>query len=247
MRHVIIFSVWVFLEGKELLRRPMVRRIFIGAVLGAVALLALLQEWSFSLLVGVVVAGACLETTLLCERVGTASIWYLPVWVSWWLVIGAFRYLYHAGVWWALLAILVAASADIGAMVIGRRWGKAHLPGWLSPGKTLEGTVGGLASGTLVGGVGLLAVSQSVNPLLAFGVGAGAATAAVLADLAGSVLKRRTGIKRGGSGMVFIATLRFVRWGRILEASGHGGCLDRAGSHAAVAVWLAAAHVFGFV
>jgi len=45
--------------------------------------------------------------------------------------------------------ILITKSADIGAYLVGSRWGKRSLIARISPSKTVEGTIGGLLFGIL--------------------------------------------------------------------------------------------------
>jgi CDP-diglyceride synthetase len=53
-------------------------------------------------------------------------------------------------VWTVLWVLLVTKSCDIGAYFTGRAIGRHKLIPWLSPGKTWEGLVGGVALSALV-------------------------------------------------------------------------------------------------
>jgi len=109
-----------------------------------------------------------------------------------------------------ILMLLLVVASDSGAYFTGRALGRVKLLPRVSPNKTVEGAIGGLAA-CIVAGVAL-------RPLLAsqWSVGAAvtmAAAVGVLAqfgDLAGSAFKRVAGVK--DSGWIF---------------PGHGGLLDR--------------------
>ncbi|MFI5333502.1 MAG: phosphatidate cytidylyltransferase [Candidatus Babeliales bacterium] len=110
--------------------------------------------------------------------------------------------------------LITVASFDVGAYVVGSRWGKHPLLPRISPGKTGEGVVGGL----LLAGIALTLLMRyyAIPYTSVFLVGATLilCTAALIGDLFESWLKRRAGIKDSA---------------RILP--GHGGFLDRFDSH----------------
>jgi phosphatidate cytidylyltransferase len=111
---------------------------------------------------------------------------------------------------WMMLAIVcVVKCADIGAFATGKAIGKHKLIPWLSPGKTVEGFLGGLALSGIMGA--LLAWTfhawaggrwAAVAPEWALGGGlvAGIILGAVgqLGDLLESLLKRDAGVKDSG-------------------------------------------------
>lgn len=104
----------------------------------------------------------------------------------------------------------VVFGNDALAYFTGRMLGRVKLAPRISPGKTVEGFIGGIA-----GGVGLGVVSTRVIPCglglgQAIGFGALLAVAAVFGDLSKSMLKRSANVKDSG---------------RLLP--GHGGVLDR--------------------
>lgn len=114
------------------------------------------------------------------------------------------------GVAWLLLAILTTFSVDTGAYFIGRTLGRHRMAPRISPGKTWEGAVGGLAGGigaatVLVWSFGL-PLELALAPLLGLGV----ALVAQAGDLFESAIKRAAGAKEAG---------------HLLP--GHGGILDR--------------------
>lgn len=109
-----------------------------------------------------------------------------------------------------ILTCVVVFFGDTGAYFAGRSLGKRKLYELLSPKKTIEGSIGGLAAS--VGGAllcrALFAEEVSVVTCIALGIGGGAIAQA--GDLAESALKRACGVKDSGN---------------ILP--GHGGMLDR--------------------
>ena len=126
-------------------------------------------------------------------------------------VLLAFTYLGVLGGFWILLrldhsawvclwVVLVTKSCDIGAYFTGRAIGKRKLAPWLSPGKTQEGLVGGVATAAGVSALGLLLLRNAgVAPDLSI-AGAAATGAAVgllgqTGDLVASMFKRDAGRK----------------------------------------------------
>jgi len=116
----------------------------------------------------------------------------------------------EAGAWRLLLLLTVIMCADTAAFFVGCAVGRRRLAPLVSPSKTLEGAVGGLAGGVL----GALAVRELGLPALpaahAAGLGAAVALLGIVGDLDESLLKRWAGVK--DSGTLF---------------PGHGGMLDR--------------------
>lgn len=107
-----------------------------------------------------------------------------------------------------LLFAFCVWATDSGSLFAGKAWGRRKLVPALSPQKTVEGAVGGLACGLLIGaGTGLLLFGSPWGGLLA---GAIAGIVAPLGDLFESALKREAGVKDFGS-----------------LIPGHGGALDR--------------------
>ena len=115
---------------------------------------------------------------------------------------------------WVVAAILlVTKSCDIGAYFVGRAIGRHKLIPWLSPGKTWEGLVGGVALSTLVCLVLVSLANQAQYSLrietghetsltsLWFAALAGACLAVVgqIGDLVASCLKRDAQVKDSGN------------------------------------------------
>ncbi len=113
-----------------------------------------------------------------------------------------------------LLPLAITWAGDSAAFFVGRSIGRTRLAPRVSPGKTVEGGVGGLvasvaagaAAGFLLRGFGTFPMS----PLAGGAIGLVLGAAAQAGDLVESVLKREAGVKDSGA---------------ILP--GHGGALDR--------------------
>ena len=103
------------------------------------------------------------------------------------------------GRFYIFFLFLVVKVNDSGAYLIGSRWGRHKLIPRISPGKTVEGAVGGvmLAGLTAVGASFAFNLTRMTWPAaLTLGLILGAA--AVMGDLAESILKRAAGRKDSG-------------------------------------------------
>jgi len=109
---------------------------------------------------------------------------------------------------WALYLFVIVAAADVGAYFAGRNFGRVKLAPRVSPGKTWEGLIGGLALVTLAGIGGAHYFSMPAFGLVALVLAV--AGISVVGDLGISMLKRSIGLK--DTGQLF---------------PGHGGVLDR--------------------
>ena len=101
------------------------------------------------------------------------------------------------GLGYLVLTVAVVKGSDIGAYTVGRLAGRHKLVPTLSPSKTVEGAVGGLAAGigaALAVGMGWCGFSWPAMILF----GTVVATTAVLGDLAESLIKRGLGAKDSG-------------------------------------------------
>ncbi|MDQ6975252.1 MAG: phosphatidate cytidylyltransferase [Mariprofundaceae bacterium] len=174
------------------------------AVPVAVALLWVMILWSLLTLVLVTEAKALPDAM-------TRLAW--AQWMMGWLILFAWSLVdmhgRNHGLWLVAGTCAGVWVADIAAYFTGKRWGKHKLCPAISPGKTIEGIVGGLIGGTLAAMTvwlwGLNAPWWTALPLAVLLV-----CCAILGDLNESALKRAVGVKDSG---------------RILP--GHGGFLDR--------------------
>jgi phosphatidate cytidylyltransferase len=114
-----------------------------------------------------------------------------------------------SGPYYLLFLLLFIWAADTGAYFAGKKWGKRKLAPHISPGKSIEGVLGGSLLSVLVAVIGglffhgggyvgfiLLALITSLI--------------SVLGDLSESLIKRQAGVKDSGNLL-----------------PGHGGLLDR--------------------
>jgi phosphatidate cytidylyltransferase len=120
------------------------------------------------------------------------------------------------GLWWLLQTLFTVWLADSGAYLIGSRWGRRQFSPRLSPRKTWEGYLAGVAAAAL-GGAGFVFLWRALaGPALAMQPWQGAAigllvgAGTVLGDLGESMVKRQVGAKDSGSLL-----------------PGHGGAWDR--------------------
>ena len=114
------------------------------------------------------------------------------------------------GVGLLILMLLLVILADTGAYFVGRAIGRHKLAFKVSPGKTIEGAIGGIVA-SIAGGLILRPVTApgwSLEKMIVFA--ALVAILAIIGDLANSAFKRVAGVK--DSGWIF---------------PGHGGLLDR--------------------
>lgn len=105
--------------------------------------------------------------------------------------------------------LLLVWAVDIGAYLFGKKFGKHKLIPAVSPGKTIEGTLGGVFFAAIIAGIGYIYfVPESVFMWFvhAFVV----VVLAIFGDLFISMLKRRSRVKDTGNLL-----------------PGHGGVLDR--------------------
>jgi len=112
------------------------------------------------------------------------------------------------GLWWLTLTCAATWITDSGAYFVGRRFGRHKLSPRISPGKSVEGYLGGLVTATVAG-----ALIGQFSPLgIVVGIAGGLLVGAlsVLGDLIESLFKRQANIKDSGT-----------------LIPGHGGVFDR--------------------
>ena len=107
----------------------------------------------------------------------------------------------------------VAWSGDIGAYLIGRKFGKHKIIPAISPGKSLEGYIAGIAFSCVTALALCNWLLPDVKLFHAIILGTGLTIVGQIGDLAESLLKRGANVKDSGSLM-----------------PGHGGILDRCDS-----------------
>jgi phosphatidate cytidylyltransferase len=132
----------------------------------------------------------------------------------------AFILLREKGLWVLLSVLMIVWTADIGAYFTGKKFGKHKLAPQLSPGKSIEGAIGGMVAVCILG---LIFFSFNISTMNFFNVigqqsswiiliplSLFLAGMSVIGDLFESQLKRLSGMK-DSSGLL----------------PGHGGVMDR--------------------
>jgi phosphatidate cytidylyltransferase len=104
--------------------------------------------------------------------------------------------------------LILCWVADIGAFFVGRKFGRVRLAPAVSPGKTWEGVLGGVAVSALIAFVG--SNWFGIPWPMFVGLCLAAVAFSIVGDLTESLLKRFAGVK--DSGKLF---------------PGHGGVMDR--------------------
>lgn len=100
-----------------------------------------------------------------------------------------------AGSWWLLYLVFVTKATDIGGYIVGRSFGTWPLAPMVSPKKTIEGTLGGLALAIFVSMVLSQTAPLDIHLFPALILGLVISITAQLGDLAESLLKRNAGVK----------------------------------------------------
>lgn len=193
---------------------PLIQRTFTFSVLFTLFItLAYLPPVIFSCtLAAILVYILCYEWPPLCPYAGIRAALITLVYPVLPFALMIYMNGYYHNLFMGML--ITVASFDVGAYIVGSRWGKHPLLPRISPGKTWEGVAGGL----LLAGITLtLLMWYHAIPYTAVFLAGATLTlcaAALIGDLFESWLKRRAGIKDSA---------------RILP--GHGGFLDRFDGH----------------
>jgi len=116
-----------------------------------------------------------------------------------------------AGGWrWVVLTVVIAMAGDVGGYFAGRYFGKRKLMPEVSPGKTVEGTMGAISANVAGAVFCKLVFFHTLSWFEVAGFGLAVGCLAQVGDLCESMLKRAFGAKDSG-------------W----IIPGHGGVLDR--------------------
>ncbi|WP_447586199.1 phosphatidate cytidylyltransferase [Pseudoxanthomonas mexicana] len=172
------------------------------------------------------------ETWARVFKLAAGTLAVVPAWCA----LGLIHSSQPNGHIWLFVALAIVWAADSGAYFAGRHFGGRWFAGRklaprISPNKTLEGLLGGLAAGMLVAAAGALlagaGMAQLPGVLL---VAVFTVLFSVVGDLFESLLKRHVGAKDSGD-----------------VIPGHGGVLDRIdGVLAALPIFVLGKEVFGF-
>lgn len=111
---------------------------------------------------------------------------------------------------WLLTVVFITWVNDMFAYLVGRSIGRRPLIPHISPNKTVEGALGGLAGAAITGALCVALFGLGFNVLVGVGVGLVLGVVGQVGDLAESLLKRQVGVKDTGT-----------------LIPGHGGILDR--------------------
>lgn len=174
----------------------------------------------------VVTLGVMRHETLTPERAGLLVL--LPaVAASGFTALSLLRGMGEDGLFYICLALVIPWLSDTGAYFVGVLFGRHKLCPVISPKKTVEGLIGGIATSIAASALTVWIYGVccghpiEVSWLSLLGVAAVGAPLSVIGDLFASVVKRRFGVKDYGNLM-----------------PGHGGVMDRFDSVLPVAVLL---------
>jgi phosphatidate cytidylyltransferase len=131
----------------------------------------------------------------------------IPMWVS----LTVLKSFPGNGAILIMLLMLLIWGADTAAYFVGKKWGKRRLASRVSPGKTWEGSIGGVIAGIAIALAYVIVSDAMPNQGIALiGLSFLTVSISIIGDLMESMVKREADIKDSGS---------------ILP--GHGGVMDR--------------------
>lgn len=133
------------------------------------------------------------------------------------------------GLFFCLWVVIVAKFSDIGALLVGKAIGRTKMAPSISPGKTVEGLIGGFGASAGVGALLPWLMTEQFPQIASFGDwiftpeqgaiwGCLIALSAVIGDLIASVLKRLAGMKDSGGAIPGIGGLLDLTDSLILAA-----------------------------
>ncbi len=146
------------------------------------------------------------------RALGSVEVSNLPLYGYWPFPLSGIEAL-PTGLKVTLLSFGCIWAADIGAYVFGKLFGRTRLSD-ISPKKTVEGAVFGVAASVGVAIIGAWYLGWAGWPLSGMALGLLIGIASLLGDLTESMMKRDAGVKDSGQ-----------------LIPGHGGILDRADSY----------------
>lgn len=134
------------------------------------------------------------------------GIMYIPLLTSHFIMLR----LLENGVYWIFLVLIIAIVGDTAGLYVGKYFGKNKLSVLVSPGKTIEGTIGLVIASVLVSLIFCYFVFPDISRVHIIIISFVGSIIGQLGDLCESAIKRNYGLKDASSLL-----------------PGHGGLLDR--------------------
>ncbi len=207
---VCLLAIFCFREYARMVEGQGLESFPLPGYVAGIALLVLPGiGWSSVALLPLLAMGLSLRVLDFKTAFGSAGAFALGVLY----VFGAWRCgieLYERSAHWLFFAVALNWAGDIAAYYVGRSLGKKKLAPRVSPGKTVEGAIGGIVASVLFGCLYLPKFVTGVSWMEAGLLAAVGCVAGQIGDLCESALKRGAGMKDSGTML-----------------AGHGGWLDR--------------------